>query len=81
MVSPFPSLSARNLRHSLRGPLLAPDCRRKIAGSADHRGWAANPVSSRPVRAALRFDTNHGGVGAMLASPCSSDRGDGRKGR
>ena len=36
-----------------------------MAGRARQRGRAANLVSSRPVRAAVRLLTNHGGLGEI----------------
>lgn len=49
-------------------------------GRADHRGLAANPVSSRPVVAAVLLVTNRSGLGDRLTSPCRSARGAGRNG-
>ena len=51
-----------------------------IAGRARQRGRAENAVSRRPVVAAVRLSTNHGGFGASVHSPCHSDRGAGRNG-
>jgi hypothetical protein len=51
-----------------------------MAGSAAQRGRAAKAVSRRPVVAAVRLVTNHGGLGVRLNSPVSTERGDGRNG-
>jgi hypothetical protein len=50
------------------------------AGIFSHEGFDANPTSRRPVVAALRAVTNHGGFGNRANSPPPIERGKGRKG-
>lgn len=52
----------------------------KMPGIFNQPGFCENWVSSRPVVAAERAVTNHGGFGKSANSPCTTERGKGRNG-